>query len=147
MFYFALMLSVTFMLTDEAIDKCLTKIMQVSAMIFGPVLSLVAGYGWWHVSAIVKVCKVTGYETDTVNWPGIFLLTLFTCIGGGVFGTMVWDRTTEAQSTLFTEESSVLRTIISFYFRYNLGLRERNARIRRKERREDRQERRIERNF
>ena len=95
MFYFALMIAVTIDLDDDHLDKSLNKILSVSAIIFGPILSLVAAHGWWNIKAVVKVCRITGYETDTVNYPSIFLLVLFTTIGLGVFGTMVYDRTTE----------------------------------------------------
>ena len=60
---------------------------------------------------------------------------------------MVYDRTTEVQATLFTENNSIFFSIISIYFRYNNGLRERNKRIRRLERRQDRDERIKERDF
>ena len=125
MFYFALMIAVTVNMDDEAIDKSLSKIISVSAIIFGPVLSLVAAHGWWNIKAVVKVCKITGYETDTINYPSIFLLVLFSSIGFGIFATMVYDRTTEVQTTLFTENNSIFFTIISIYFRYNNSLRER----------------------
>ena len=105
---------------------------------FGPVLSLVAAHGWWNIKAVVKVCKITGYETDTFNYPSVFLLVLYTCVGFGVFMSMVYDRTSEVQASLFTESNSIFFSIVSIYFRYNNGLRERNKRIRRNERREDR---------
>ena len=98
----------------------------MSAIIFGPVLSLVALHGWYNIKAVVKICRITGYETETINYPSIFLLVLFSCIGFGVFIAMVYDKTTDVQTTLFTESNSIFFTIISIYFRYNNGLRERN---------------------
>ena len=145
--YFSLMAAVTIDLNEDFIDNVFTKVLNVSGLIFGPVLSLVAVHGWWNIKAIMRVCKITGYETETSNYPSLFLLILFTAIGFGVFISMVYDRTTDVQTELFTEDNSIFFTIISFYFRYNLRNQELSSRIRRRERREDRAEARKERAF
>ena len=116
-------------------------IINISAIIYGPILSLGVIYGFMHIKALSRVCGVSGIKDDDINVPSIILLVVFAFVGLIVTAIMIYSKTADVAMTLFTNEESLLFSITSIYFRYNQRLREKKARSRRLERREDRDER------
>ena len=88
-------------------------IINISGIIYGPILSLGVMYGFTHFKALSRVCGVSGIKDDDINVPSIILLVVFACVGFVVSFIMIYFKTSDVSMTLFTNEDSLLFSITS----------------------------------
>ena len=65
--------------------------LNISAIIYGPILSLGVVYGFMHFKALARVCGVSGIKDDEVNVPSIILLIMFGFVGFCVTFIMIYS--------------------------------------------------------
>ena len=108
-----------FAFSDRLINLICKHIINISAIIYGPILSLGVIYGFMHIRALSRVCGVTGIKDEEVNVPSIILLLVFSIVAFVVSFAMIYSKTTDVAMALFTNEDSLLFSITSVYFRLN----------------------------
>ena len=113
-----------FSFSDMFIMKVAKHIINISAIICGPVLFLGSVYGFYNVKALARVCGVSGIKDDDVNVPSLMLLVIFFIISTCVSYCMIYVKTMNVANSLFTNEHNLLFTITTLYFRYNQRMRE-----------------------
>ena len=123
-------------LNEQAVDWCARKVVNLSFLMFGPVLFTLCVYGWWNFKALSRVCGISGMSHHSFNGVCIFLLVVTSVIALCVTYSMAMQKTVDMASEAFSNENSMLYRMSQLYFRYQQRLRE----VRRAGRRRDREE-------
>ena len=134
--------ALSFNISDESIDKMLMKILNVTYIIFGPLLFTGCLYGFKNFKAISRLCDIRIYH-DQVNFAGVVMLLIFFCISIAVSIAMIIDKTSEMND--IQNGDNIFYTMGQLYFRYHQKLREGRNRNRRRERQMKRNEKASER--
>lgn len=126
---------------DEKLEWLAKKIINVSFMIYGPVMTTICVYGFCDIKALSRVCTLHGISEKHTNFVTLFVL--FACFGFsiGVSFAMAMERTLDIAQSIFSQEDSILFRITQIYFRYQTRLRNASQRERGTIRRERRAER------
>jgi hypothetical protein len=84
--YVALLVTVltaalAFNLTDDSIIWVAKKVINGSAIVFGPLLFTLCAYGLFHYKALSKVCGLKGIDHNEFNYICIVMVVMFLLIG------------------------------------------------------------------
>jgi hypothetical protein len=84
--------ALAFSLSDEKLEWVARKTINVSFMIYGPVMCAISLFGMRDVKSLSHMCTINGIQTHT-NYVNMFVL--FTCLvfGLGVTVTMIMEQT------------------------------------------------------
>ena len=85
--------ALAFNLSDESVDWVARKVVNVSFIIFGPVLFTMCMVGFYNIKGLSKVCGLHGIQPDSFNAVCIFLLLIFFCISVAISITMAMEKT------------------------------------------------------
>ena len=135
--------ALAFGLMDDHIEWVARKVINISFLIYGPILFTVCLYGLSDIKALAKICTLHGISPHT-NYVSLFVLfsTLFFSIF--VCMTMAMEKTIDMAEHTFTNESSIIFRITQMYFNYANRSRESRIRERRADRRFRREEHKAE---
>lgn len=113
---------------DDQLEWLAKKIINVSFIIYGPVMTTICCYGFSDFKALSRVCTLHGISDKHTNFVTLFVL--FSCFGFslGVGFAMAMEKTMDIAQAIFSREDSILFRITQMYFRYQERLR--NARSR-----------------
>lgn len=81
--------------SDDTIEYVAIKIINVSFMIYGPLLTTICLYGFTHVKALAAVCTVNGIQYNNTNYVSVFVLIVCFLFSLSVFFTMVMEKTSD----------------------------------------------------
>lgn len=101
--------------SDDHIEFVARKVINISFLIYGPVLFTICLYGLKDINALSCICTVHGIS-EHANFIGVFVL--FSCIlfSLGVTLTLAMEETLDMSNTAFRDENSILYRITSIYF-------------------------------
>jgi hypothetical protein len=70
-----------FNLSDDQIVWVAKKVINVSAIAFGPLLFTLCTYGIFHMKALSKVCGLKGIDPNDFNYVCVILVIIFMLVG------------------------------------------------------------------
>lgn len=111
-------------LPDASVDWLARKIVNLSALVFGPVLFTLCAIGVYHWRDLSVVCGLHGVYAQQFNGVCIFLLFVVTVVSLAVNYGLVWSKTLDVAEACFADENSILYRISQIYFRYQQRVRE-----------------------
>lgn len=102
--------------TDDTIEYVAVKIINVSMMVYGPILTTICIYGFYHVKALAAVCTIKGIQYNNTNYVSVFVLIICFLFSLSVFFTMVMEKTSDIANEIGMNEDSVIYRITQMYF-------------------------------
>ena len=81
----------TINLSDSQIEKMLVKILNVTYILFGPLLFTMCLYGFYHIRAISTVCGIRIIHGET-NFACVVMLVVFFFISIGTSAMMIMEK-------------------------------------------------------
>ena len=89
--------------SDDKIEWVARKVINISFMIYGPVMTTLCMFGIHNVKSLGKICTVNGMSSHT-NYVNLFVL--ISCLAFGVFVsmTMVIEQTMDMAQQSFSDE-------------------------------------------
>lgn len=128
----ALTFALAFNLTDEKLEWLARKTINISFLIYGPVLTAISIFGCKDLRALSHMCTINGIQNHT-NFVNLFVL--FTCLvfGLGVTVTMVLERSLDIAQQSFNNSDSIVYQLTAYYFQFSHQNRQRASRERRRE--------------
>lgn len=87
-----------FNMRDESIDWVARKVVNVSFLMFGPLLFTLCVVGFYNVKGLSRVCGLHGIQDGQFNAVCIFILIIFFCISLGVSYSMLMQKTIDVAS-------------------------------------------------
>ena len=88
---------------------------NVSFLIYGPVLFTVCMLGFYNHKALTSVCLVNGISPGT-NYVNLFVLVIAAFFGLMTCLCMAFEQTVDMARVAFTNEDSLLFRISTMYF-------------------------------
>jgi len=79
-------------LSDQKIEWLAIKIVNVSFLLYGPILTTICMYGARDIKALSRICTIQGIS-DQTNLVSIFVLFVTLCFALGVSFTMALEQT------------------------------------------------------
>ena len=107
-----------FNMRDESIDWMARKVVNISFILFGPIMFTLCLAGLWNIKGLSKVCGLHGISPGEFNAVCVFLLFIFFCIAIAVSYTMAMQKTMDMAQEAFTNQESLLFSLSQMYFRY-----------------------------
>ena len=112
--YFALLSTfltgaLTFNLSDASIDWVANKAINISFLMFGPVLFTICVAGFYNIKGLSLVCEFHGIEQGQFNFINIFILVLFLLISLGISYWGLMEKTFYIAETHGNENTIVFR--------------------------------------
>ena len=83
--------ALTINLSDSQIDKMLLKILNVTYILFGPLLFTMCLYGFYNIKPLSRVCGIRIIRDET-NIACVAMLLIFFAISIGVSATMIMEK-------------------------------------------------------
>ena len=119
---------------DNKLELVARKIINISFLIYGPVMTTICMYGVSDVKSLARICTLNGISSNT-NYVSLFVL--FSCFVFSMFVsfTMAMERTMDMAQAGFTNEHSVIYKLTAMYYQVTVRIRERRSRESRRERR------------
>ena len=105
-----------FNLSDEAIIWVAKKVINISALVFGPLLFTLCAYRIYHFKALSKVCGLKGIEHNEFNYVCIILVAVFCLVGLAVTFFLANQKTMDMAHESFNNLTSILFSATYFYF-------------------------------
>ena len=102
--------------SDDTIEWVAIKIINISFMIYGPLLTTICIYGFFHVKALAAVCTINGISQNNTNYVTVFVLAVCFLFSLSVFFTMVMEKTSDLANEIGLNENSVIYRITQMYF-------------------------------
>ena len=101
--------------SDDKIEWVARKVINISFLLYGPVLLTVCMYGCGEMKGLSRICTLHGI-TDQTNYVSLFVL--FSCMAFAVFVsfTMAMEKTLDMAHESFTNENSIMYRLTAFYF-------------------------------
>lgn len=128
-----LTLALALNLPEEKLEWVARKTINVSFMMYGPVLASVCLFGTKDLEALSHLCTVNGMQHHT-NYVNVFVLFSCMIFGLGVTATMVIEKTFDMAQSSFNDETSIIYQLTVYYFQFNQRSRHRRSRESRRER-------------
>lgn len=97
-----------FNLTDQAIDWVARKLVNLSFLMFGPILFTLCLYGWWNFKGLSRVCGISGTNQHAFNGVCLFLLVVVTMVALAISYSMAMQKTIDMATEAFSNENSML---------------------------------------
>mmetsp|Transcript_17389 Transcript_17389/g.29257 ORF Transcript_17389/g.29257 Transcript_17389/m.29257 type:complete len:111 (-) Transcript_17389:381-713(-) len=82
-----------FNLSDQSIDWVARKVINISFLVFGPVLFTICMGGFYNIKGLSRVCGLHGIQPDSFNAVCVFLLVIFFGIALAVSYSMAMQKT------------------------------------------------------
>ena len=82
-------------ISDNTIDIVAEKLINITGILYGPVLFIICSIGWSNIKAMCNVCGVRGIVKDEFNGVSIFILIIFTLFSIGVSLALMYEKTIE----------------------------------------------------
>lgn len=102
--------------SDDTIEYVAVKIINISFMIYGPLLTTICLYGFFHVNALAAVCTINGIQHGNTNYVSVFVLVICFLFSLSVFFTMIMEKTSDMANEIGLNENSVIYRITQMYF-------------------------------
>jgi hypothetical protein len=109
--------AIAFSCSERAVEFLARLIVNLSYIMFGPILLCFVNFGFTHFKGLAFVCSPRGV-THQVNFVDIVVLLTAFVISLCVTFTMAMQKTIDMASASFTDENSIIYRIISYYFSY-----------------------------
>lgn len=129
----ALTLALAVNLPDNLLESLAKRVINVSFLIYGPVMTAVCLFGLKDIKALSHMCTINGMQQKT-NYVNLFVLFICLTFGVCVTTVMILERTWDLAMRSFRNENSVLYQATAFYFQYSHQNRRRRSRERRRQR-------------
>lgn len=136
--------ALAFTYSDDALEWVAKKTINLSFLIYGPVLATICIFGLRDVKSLMHLCTVNGVQENT-NLVNVFVLVICLLFGLAVTTCMLMEKTFDMAQQSFRNESSIIYQLSAFYFQFNQRSRHRTTRENRRERRYHRMQSEIER--
>ena len=114
-----LMGALTVNCSEASLDKLLLQILNVTYILFGPLLFTICLYGFYNIKAIASVCGIRIIKGET-NAAAVAMLVIFFVISLGVSATMVMEKLAEIRGVEAGE--TMLYKLSQMYFQYQQKL-------------------------
>jgi hypothetical protein len=79
-------------ISDEKIEWLATKIVNISFLLYGPILSTICIYGIRDIKGLSRICTLKGISSNT-NFVTVFVLFVCFSFALGVSFTMAMEKT------------------------------------------------------
>jgi hypothetical protein len=126
--------ALAFNMTDDAIVWMATKIVNVSFLLFGPLMFTLCIYGMFNIKSLSRVCGMHGIIPGEFNYVCVTLVIVMLLISAGISYYLASQKTMDMAHESFNNETSLLYNITQYYFQYQRRLSSQRRRIRRRER-------------
>lgn len=105
-------------LSDDKIEWLAIKIVNISFLLYGPILTTICLYGVRDMKALSRICTLQGISEHT-NLVTVFVLFVTLSFGLGVSFTMALEKTIDMATNTFRNENSILYKLSQMYFQYH----------------------------
>jgi hypothetical protein len=102
--------------SDDTVEWVAIKIINVSFLIYGPLLTTICVYGFTHIKALAAVCTIKGIVPGNSNYVSVFVLVCCFMFSLSVFFSMVMEKTSDLANEIGLNENSVIYRITQMYF-------------------------------
>ena len=103
---------VAFNLGDKILERVANWMLNLSCLIFGPVMLMITICGFSQFKALTRVCDHRGIRDDQLNLMNIMILFIGFGIGLGITFTMLYEKTMMICQSSFAAENSILHQIM-----------------------------------
>lgn len=94
-------------LSDTKIEWLAIKIVNISFLLYGPLLSTICLYGIKDIKGLSRICTLQGISKHT-NFVTVFVLFVCFSFSLGVSFTMTMEKTIDMAQATFRNENSIL---------------------------------------
>ena len=98
----------SFNLSDSAIEWVAKKVINISFIVFGPILFTFCLYGLYNLKGLSHICGIHGIQPNSFNGVCIFLLAIVFGISLFVSYSLLMQKTIDMASQAFTNENSMI---------------------------------------
>ena len=102
-------------LPDDKIEWVARKVINISFLLYGPILTTLCLYGFSDSRALSRICTLHGISKNT-NYVSLFVLFSCFVFSLGVSLTMAMERTLDMAQSSFNNENSVVYRLTAMYF-------------------------------
>ena len=99
--------ALAFAFSDDALEWIARKTINLSFLIYGPILATVCIMGLRDVKSLMHSCTVNGVQENT-NLVNVFVLIICLLFGLAVTTCMLMEKTFDMAQQSFRDESSVV---------------------------------------
>jgi hypothetical protein len=112
-----LTLALTLNLSDDNIEWCARKVVNLSFLLYGPILTTLCIYGFFEAKQLSRICTMHGVSQHS-NFVNLFVLVIASIFSISVTIMMAMEKTMDMASVTFTNESSIIYRLSAMYFQY-----------------------------
>ena len=105
--------------TDQFVEFAARLIINLSFLVFGPILLTFVNYGFVHFKQLAFVCTPRG-ASHRINFLDIVLILTCFVIALCVTFTMAMEKTLDMAQQSFQDENSLIYRVASIYFSYRV---------------------------
>ena len=100
---------------DFYLEKVARKVINLSFLLYGPVLLTVTLYGFADIKALSRICTLHGISENT-NYVSLFVL--FSCFFFSLACsfTIAIEKSLDVANSAFTNEGSIMYRVTTIYF-------------------------------
>lgn len=100
---------------DFVLEKVARKVINLSFLLYGPVLLTITFYGFTEIKGLSKICTLHGISNH-INYVSLFVL--FSCFffALAISITYVIERSIDVANAAFTNEGSIMYRLTAVYF-------------------------------
>lgn len=105
--------------TDYYLEKVARKVINVSFLLYGPVLMTICLYGFTDIKALARICTLHGISKNT-NFVSLFVL--FSCFIFSICAsfTIAMESSLDVANSAFTNEGSIMFRLTAYYFQFQV---------------------------
>ena len=115
-------MTIAFGCSEKLVENIARVLINLSYLMFGPVLLCFVNFGFTHFKTLAFVCSPRGI-THQVNFVDIVVLLCAFVLSLCVTFTMAMQKTLDMAQQSFTDENSIIYRVISYYFGTQIRLR------------------------
>jgi hypothetical protein len=97
--------------SDDTVEWVALKIVNISFIIYGPMMTTICLYGFYIIKGLSTVCTINGISKHTTNYVSIFVLGICFLFSISCTFTMVMEKTFDMARSIGMNENSVLYRI------------------------------------
>lgn len=114
-------------ITDASIEALARWMINAAYFVFGPLLLTFVNYGFVHFKGMAFVCSPRG-ATHHINFTDIAILLFCLVMSLCITFTMAMQKTMDMAQQSFQDENSMVYQVTSWYFTYQVRMRQQQER-------------------
>lgn len=100
--------ALAFNLSDDGILWIAKKVVNISFLLFGPILFTLCMYGMFNIKSLARVCGIRGIIPGEFNYVCVTLVVIFLIMSLAITYWLATQKTMDIAQSSFSDETSLL---------------------------------------